>query len=131
MLELGVLLAQLPELTQFAQPQSRILLLPDVVRRLADAVLAANVGHPGAALRLSQCPQNMLLRMSLLRHLRVLLFSSRGPRWPLLTQLAGGSLFGFWVRANCRSEVVPTEISVKSGETRLKTIRQRVSLPFG
>src|SRR5208337_4007792 len=73
MLELGVLLAQLPELTQFAQSQSPILLLPDVVRRLADPVLAADVGHPGAALRLSQRPQDLLLRMSLLRHLRVLL----------------------------------------------------------
>src|SRR5271169_1521806 len=73
MLELGVLLAQLPELTQFAQSQSRILLLPHVVRRLADPVLAADVGHPGAALRLSQCPQDLFLRMSLLRHLRVLL----------------------------------------------------------
>src|SRR5208337_1185791 len=73
MLELRVLLAQLPELTQFAQTQSRILLLPDVVRRLADPVLAADLGHPGAALRLPQCPQDLLLRMSLLRHLRVLL----------------------------------------------------------
>src|SRR5271154_2481909 len=73
MLELGVLLAQLSELTQFAQSQSRILLLPDVVRRLADPMLAADVGHPGAALRLSQCPQDLFFRMSLLRHLRVLL----------------------------------------------------------
>src|SRR5271167_5168245 len=73
MLELGVLLAQLPELTQFVQTQSRILLLPDVIRRLADPVLAADVGHPGAALRLPQCPQDLLLPMSLLRHLRVLL----------------------------------------------------------
>src|SRR5271168_5276112 len=97
MLELGVLLAQLPELTQFAQSQSRILLLPDVVRRLADPVLAADVGHPGAALRLSQCPQDLFLRMSLVSHLRVLLVLARGPRLPLLTQLARGSLFGFWV----------------------------------
>src|SRR5271165_6747964 len=97
MLELGVLLAQLPELTQFAQSQSPILLLPDVVRRLADPVLTADVGHPGAALRLSQCSQDLFLRMSLLRHLRVLLVLARGPRLPLLTQLARGSLFGFWV----------------------------------
>src|SRR5277367_2293706 len=97
MLELGVLLAQLSELTQFAQSQSRILLLPDVVRRLADPMLAADVRHPGAALRLSQCPQDLFLRMSLLRHLRVLLVLARGPRLPLLTQLARGSLFGFWV----------------------------------
>src|SRR5271169_2703235 len=112
MLELGVLLAQLPELTQFAQSQSRIPLLPDVVRRLADPVLAADVGHPGAALSLSQCPQDLFLRMSLLRHLRVLLVLARGPRLPLLTQLARGSLFGFWVscptcRASCwRSGIV-------------------------
>lgn len=29
------------------------------------------VRHPGAALRLSQCAQNLLLRMSLFRHLRI------------------------------------------------------------
>src|SRR5271154_7231329 len=28
-------------------------------------------------------------------------FSSRGPRLPLLTQLARGSLFGFWVMSVC------------------------------
>jgi hypothetical protein len=36
-------------------------------------MLAADIGHPGAALRLVQGPQNLLLGMSLLRHLGVLL----------------------------------------------------------
>jgi hypothetical protein len=40
-LEFRVLLAQLPELAQFAQPQSRILLLPNVERGFADPVFAA------------------------------------------------------------------------------------------
>jgi hypothetical protein len=35
-LELPVLLAQLPQLTEFVQSQSRILFLPDVVGRFAD-----------------------------------------------------------------------------------------------
>src|SRR5277367_2469346 len=120
MLELGVLLAQLPELSQFAQSQSRILLLPDVVRRLADPVLAADVGHPGAALRLSQCPQDLLFSMSLLRHLRVLLVLARGPRLPLLTQLARGSLFGFWV----------TWVGIASGPGLVSAHRARGSRPL-
>ena len=72
-LEFRVLLAQLPELAQFAQPQSRILLLPNVERGFADPVFAADVAHSAAALRLAQGPQDLLFRMSLLRHLRVLL----------------------------------------------------------
>jgi hypothetical protein len=35
-LELAVLLAQLPQLTQLVQSQPRVLLLPDVVRRFVD-----------------------------------------------------------------------------------------------
>jgi hypothetical protein len=54
MLELGVLLAQLPELTQFAQTQSRILLLPDVVRRLADPVCGELLISPESAIRHTQ-----------------------------------------------------------------------------
>jgi len=72
-LEPPVLLAQLAQLTELVQSQSRILLLPDVERRFADPVLAADLGDSRAALRLTQCPQNLLFRMSLLRHLRVLL----------------------------------------------------------
>src|SRR3984957_16495110 len=39
----------------------------------ADPVFAPDVDHSGAALRLAQGPQDLLFRMSLLRHLRVLL----------------------------------------------------------
>jgi hypothetical protein len=55
-LKLRVLLTQLPELAQLAQAQSRLLLLPNVERGFADPVFAADVGHPGAALRLAQRP---------------------------------------------------------------------------
>jgi len=51
-LEFAVLVAQLPQLAQFTQSQAGVFLLPDVKRGLADAVLAANLVHPGAALRL-------------------------------------------------------------------------------
>src|SRR5258708_4244947 len=96
MLEFRVLLAQLPQFTQLVQPQARVLLLPDVVGRLADPVLAADVGHPRAALRLPQRAQYLFLRMSLFRHLRVLLFalqrttlaaSNSTYRWPDLRVL--------------------------------------------
>src|ERR1700730_11894325 len=72
-LKLRVLLTQLPELAQLALAQSRILLLPNVERRFADPVLAADVGHSATAFRLAQCPQDLLFRMSLLSHPRVLL----------------------------------------------------------
>src|ERR1700726_3263542 len=72
-LKLRVFLAQLPELAQLAQAQPPILLLPNVERGFADPVFAADVGHSGAAFRLPHCPQDLLFRMSLLRHLRVLL----------------------------------------------------------
>ncbi len=36
-------------------------------------MFAADLGHSGAALRLTQGPQDLLFRMSLLQHLRVLL----------------------------------------------------------
>src|SRR5215471_18180717 len=67
-LEFAILLAQLPQLAQLAQAQARVFLLPDVKGRLADAILAANVAHPGAALRLPQRPQDLLLAVALLRH---------------------------------------------------------------
>jgi hypothetical protein len=46
-----------------------ITLLSHVEGRFADPMLAADLGHPGAALRLPQWPQDLLFRMSLLRHL--------------------------------------------------------------
>src|SRR6202035_702821 len=51
-LKLRVLLAQLPELAQLAQPQPRVLLLPNVERGFADPVFAADVGHSGATFSL-------------------------------------------------------------------------------
>jgi hypothetical protein len=72
-LELGVLLAQLPQFAQLAQGQTALLLFPHVKSRLADAMLAADIGDPCATLRLVQGPQNLLFEMSLLRHPRVLL----------------------------------------------------------
>src|SRR5208337_2818959 len=67
-LELGVLLAQLPELAQLAQSQACVLLLPHVVRGFADAVLAAQLAYPRAAFCLVQRPQNRLFRVTSLRH---------------------------------------------------------------
>ena len=67
-LELGVFLAQLPKLAQLAQSQAGVLLLPDVVGGLADAMFPAQVGDPGTALGLVQRPQNLLLRVTPLRH---------------------------------------------------------------
>jgi hypothetical protein len=58
-LELGLLIAQLPQLPQLAQRQSRVFLPPDVERSFADPVLAADVGDPLAALRLLKRPRNL------------------------------------------------------------------------
>ena len=62
-LELGVLLAQLPQLPQLRRPEMAILLLPDVIGRLGDPQLAANIRHRGAALRLSQRIGDLLVRI--------------------------------------------------------------------
>jgi hypothetical protein len=72
-LEFAILLAPLPQLAQFAQAKAGVFLLPDVEGRLADAVLAANLAHPGAALGLAQRAQDLLLAVALLRHSRALL----------------------------------------------------------
>ena len=61
-LELAVLLAQLPQL---AQTQIGVLLLPDLKGRVADAVLATDLAHPGAGFRLAQHPQNLLFAVTL------------------------------------------------------------------
>jgi hypothetical protein len=60
-------------------------------------MLAADVGHSGPALRLPQCAQNLLLGMSLFRHLRILLdrvqrttLADPDSTYPWLA-------FGFWV----------------------------------
>ena len=66
-LELGVFLAQLPEL---AQSQSGVLLLPDVVGRFADSMFPEQVGDPNTALGLVQRAQNLLLCVTPLRHPR-------------------------------------------------------------
>jgi hypothetical protein len=71
--ELAILFAQLPQLTQFVQGQAAVLFLPDLERGFADAVLAANIRHPFAALGLMQCPQNLFLAARLLGHPRALL----------------------------------------------------------
>src|SRR5208337_2119241 len=68
MLELRVLLPQLPEFAQLAQSQPSVLLLPNVVRGFAYAVLAAEVAYPRAAFSLMQRPQNLLFRVPSLRH---------------------------------------------------------------
>jgi hypothetical protein len=72
-LQLRVLVSQLTELAQFAQPESGIPLLLQIERLLADAVLATDFHHAVPRLRFPQYPQDLLFAMSSLRHLAVLL----------------------------------------------------------
>ena len=66
MRKLRVLLAQLPFAAR-AGPVPNTL-FPNVERRFAASVFAADVGHSGAALRPAQGPQDLLFRMSVLHH---------------------------------------------------------------
>jgi hypothetical protein len=83
-LQLRVLLAQLPQLPQLVQPKTRVLLLPQVKRLLADPMLAADLHHHVARLRLTQYPQNLLFTVSALTHNRL---SSRPSREPSQTKI--------------------------------------------
>src|ERR1700675_4543505 len=69
----------------------------DVEGRFADPVFAADVSHSGAAFRLPHCPQDLLFRMSLVRHPRVLLVlapEDHACRFTLNLSLARFSGFG-------------------------------------
>src|SRR5690606_5582070 len=77
-LQLRVLLAQLSQLAQLRRPQVRVLLLPDVERRLADAHLAADIGHRRATLRLPQRIGDLLVRVPRALHRPLLLSAPTG-----------------------------------------------------
>jgi hypothetical protein len=53
--------------------QRRVLLLANVERPFADSMLVADIGHSRTAFSLAQRPQDLIFRMSLLGHPRVLL----------------------------------------------------------
>src|SRR3954464_12629460 len=63
-LELGVLLAQLPQLSHLQRPEVRVALLPHVERRFADAHLSAHIVHWLARFRMLQGKQDLLFAMS-------------------------------------------------------------------
>lgn len=54
-------LPQLAQFTQLAYSHSRILPLPQIVRRLADSHFAADLGHLGSCFHLPQYCQDLLL----------------------------------------------------------------------
>ena len=90
-----------PQLTKFAQTEARILLLPDVEGRFADPVLAADVRDRVSPSAPMQRPQQLFLRMSLLRNRCVLVASEdHACRSQLNIALAGFSGFGSQPAAN-------------------------------
>jgi hypothetical protein len=60
-LQSSVLIPQLPELTNFEEPQVAVALLPDIERRLADPHLPADVRHRLSRGGLLEGKQDLLL----------------------------------------------------------------------
>ena len=79
-LEFAILLAELPELPEFAQPQAGVFLLPHVERLLADGVFATHGDGRLAGLHLPEDPENLLFAASFLGHRHGLLSTIREPR---------------------------------------------------
>jgi hypothetical protein len=67
-LQPGVLVPQLPELTNLQEPHVRVALLPDVVRRLADPHLSADIRNRLTGVPLLEGKQNLLLGVPGLLH---------------------------------------------------------------
>jgi hypothetical protein len=63
-LQLRVFFSPLPQLSQLAQPEPRILSLPQVERLLTDADLPTDLRHGCPALRLPQGSEHLFLGMS-------------------------------------------------------------------
>ena len=63
-----ILVAQLANLPQFAQPQLAVLLLPDVERRLRNPELPANIPDRRPTIRLPQRVRDLLLAPTLSRN---------------------------------------------------------------
>src|SRR5216683_213575 len=96
LLELRVLLAQLPELAQLVRSEARVFLLPHVIRGLANAVLAAHVANLHATLGLVQHPQYLLLRVTAFRHPGPCLAQSHHANTQVL-QPGAVRVFWFWI----------------------------------
>jgi hypothetical protein len=109
----------------------------DVERGFADPVFAADVSHSGAAFRLPHCPQDLLFRMSLLRHLRVLLVlapEDHACRFKLNLSLARFSGFGSYpAKMSLSMEILSTprsparrrSLNVSCAARSVTTLRKR------
>jgi hypothetical protein len=93
-LQLAVLITELPQLSQFVQPEPRILLLPKINALLTDAMLAANLDHGRPGFSFPKRPQNLLFSVPSLAHPDCLLVSSdnHGGREP-----SASNRLSFWV----------------------------------
>jgi hypothetical protein len=60
-LQAGVFIPELPELTDFQETHIGVTLLPDVVRRLADPHLPADIRNRLTGVTLLECKQDLLL----------------------------------------------------------------------
>jgi len=94
-LQLVVLFPKLPQLPQFVQTKTRILLLPQIEALLADSMFTADLDHCRSCFCLPQYPQNLLFRVSSLAHPRLLLVPSRQSRRPRTLNFETDEFSGF------------------------------------